>query len=183
MRYRHLILDRDGVLNCEAPPPGFVLLPEQFRWLPGALDGLAMLHRAGMRLSVATNQSGVGRGLMTLDGLEAVHSRMCADAAAAGGALDAVFCCPHAPDADCACRKPAPGLIEAAVAQSGIPAGETLVAGDDERDLDAAAAAGVRAVLVRTGKGLATEARLAGRSGIVVFDDLSALARAIVAGE
>jgi D-glycero-D-manno-heptose 1,7-bisphosphate phosphatase len=183
MRYRHLILDRDGVLNYEAPPPGFVLRPEQFRWLPGALDGLAMLHRAGIRLSVATNQSGVGRGLMTLEALQAVHTRMQAEAASAGGPLGAVFCCPHAPDAGCACRKPAPGLIATAITQSGLPAADSLVVGDDERDLDAAMRAGVQAALVRTGKGRETEARLAGRSGIVVYDDLRALARAVVAGE
>ncbi len=180
MRYRHLILDRDGVLNCEAPPPGYVLRPEDFHWLPGALEGLAMLHRAGVRLSVATNQSGVGRGWMTPTMLEAVHARMLAEAESHGGPLDALFVCPHAPDAGCGCRKPAPGLIEAAVHGSGIPAAESLVVGDDGRDLDAAARAGVPAALVRTGKGHALEARLAGRSGILVYDDLHALARAIV---
>lgn len=183
MRYRHLILDRDGVLNYEAPPPGFILRPEQFRWLPGALDGLAMLHRAGIRLSVATNQSGVGRGLMTPEALQAVHAHMQAEAASAGGPLEAVFCCPHAPDAGCECRKPAPGLIVTAITQSGLRAADSLVVGDDERDLEAAARAGVQAALVRTGKGRETEARLAGRSGMVVYDDLRALARGLVAGE
>ncbi len=179
MKYRHLILDRDGVLNCEAPPPGFVLRPEDFRWLPGALEGLAALRRAGIRLSVATNQSGVGRGLMTLEHLQDVHARMQSEAEAAGGALDAIFCCPHPPEARCACRKPAPGLIAAAVESSGIPADESLVVGDDMRDLDAAQHAGVRAALVRTGKGRETEARLAGRPRMLVYDDLRALARAI----
>ncbi|HEY2590682.1 MAG TPA: D-glycero-beta-D-manno-heptose 1,7-bisphosphate 7-phosphatase [Steroidobacteraceae bacterium] len=179
MKYRHLILDRDGVLNYEAPPPGFVMRPEEFRWLPGALDGLALLHRAGIRLSVATNQSGVGRGLMSLDELQAVHARMQAEAEAAGGALDAVLCCPHAPEDGCECRKPEPGLIREAIARSGISAEESLVIGDDDRDLRAAEHAGVRAALVRTGKGRATEARLAGRSATIVYDDLRALARAI----
>lgn len=179
MRYRHLILDRDGVLNYEAPPPGFVLRPEDFRWLPGALEGLALLRGAGVRLSVATNQSGVGRGLMTLDQLQAVHARMQAEAEAAGGALDAVLCCPHAPGAGCTCRKPEPGLIRDAMTRCGIPAEQSLVIGDDERDLAAARHAGVSAALVRTGKGRITEARLPGRSAIVVYDDVRALARAI----
>ncbi len=180
MRYRHLILDRDGVLNCEPPGAGYVMEPEDFRWIPGALDGLATLRRAGVRLSVATNQSGIGRGLMGLEQLQAVHARMLAEAAAGGGALDALFVCPHAPEAGCQCRKPAPGLIETAIAQSGILASETLVVGDDARDLEAAARAGVAAALVRTGKGRETEAKTNHR--IPVYDDLAALARAVVAG-
>jgi D-glycero-D-manno-heptose 1,7-bisphosphate phosphatase len=180
MRYRHLILDRDGVLNCEPPDAGYVMEPEDFRWLPGALDGLATLRRAGIRLSVATNQSGVGRGLMRLEQLQAVHARMLAEAAEAGGALDGLFVCPHAPGARCACRKPAPGLIETAVAQSGILASETLVVGDDARDLEAAARARVPAALVRTGKGRETERQAA--DAVPVYDDLAALARAVVDG-
>ncbi|MGB6449876.1 MAG: HAD-IIIA family hydrolase [Steroidobacteraceae bacterium] len=186
MRYRHLILDRDGVLNCEPPGSGYVREPEDFRWIAGALEGLAMLRRAGIRLSVATNQSGVGRGLMTPEQLESVHARMLAEAAAAGGALDALLVCPHAPEAGCACRKPAPGLIETAIAQSGILASETLVVGDDARDLEAAARAQVAAALVRTGKGRNTEARMGvSRTAelvVSVYDDLAALAQAIVAG-
>jgi D-glycero-D-manno-heptose 1,7-bisphosphate phosphatase len=116
---------------------------------------------------------------MSLDELQAVHARMQAEAEAAGGALDAVLCCPHAPEDGCACRKPEPGLIREAIARSGISAEESLVIGDDDRDLRAAEHAGVRAALVRTGKGRATEARLAGRSAIVVYNDLRALARAL----
>src|SRR6516162_6541375 len=119
MGFRHVILDRDGVLNYEAPEGSYVREPSQFRWLPGALAGLALLHRAGVRLSVATNQAGVGRGLMSLAQLAAVHERMQTDAAAHGAALDAVLYCPHAPEEQCACRKPAPGLIQAAVARTG----------------------------------------------------------------
>jgi D-glycero-D-manno-heptose 1,7-bisphosphate phosphatase len=187
MAYRHVILDRDGVLNQEAPGSGYVQRPGDFRWLPGALGALALLHRAGIRISVATNQAGIGRGLMSLEDLQAVHARMMAEAAAAGGAVDAVLFCPHAPEARCPCRKPEPGLIQAAIAQSGVPAAESLVVGDDERDLEAAARAGVAAALVRTGKGRAAaagigkRARAAGRT-ISVFEDLEALARALVAG-
>ncbi|MGH8148645.1 MAG: D-glycero-beta-D-manno-heptose 1,7-bisphosphate 7-phosphatase [Steroidobacteraceae bacterium] len=178
MVYRHLILDRDGVLNREPPARDYVRAPEDFRWLPGALAGLARLRRAGIRLSVATNQSGVGRGRMTLEQLEAVHARMLTEAAASSGALDAVFFCPHAPEAGCACRKPAPGLIQTAIARAGIPAAETLLVGDDERDLEAAARAGVPAALVRTGKGRETESRAESLS-VPVYDDLAALAQAI----
>ena len=180
MGFRHVILDRDGVLNYEAPEGDYVREPSQFRWLPGALAGLALLHRAGVRLSVATNQAGVGRGLMSLAQLAAVHERMQTDAAAHGAALDAVLYCPHAPEEQCACRKPAPGLIQAAVARSGIAAGDSIVVGDDRRDLEAAERAGVAAALVRTGKGRRTEALL-GNAAVPAYDDLHELARAILA--
>jgi D-glycero-D-manno-heptose 1,7-bisphosphate phosphatase len=179
MKYRHVILDRDGVLNREADGAGYVLDPKEFFWLPGALEALAMLRRAGMYLSVATNQSGVGRGLMTLAQLDAVHDRMRIEASNQGAALDAVLFCPHAPEDGCACRKPAPGLIQEAVARSGIAAAESLVVGDAMRDLEAAERAGVRAVLVRTGKGRATEAQLQG-AAVPTYDDLPQLARALI---
>jgi D-glycero-D-manno-heptose 1,7-bisphosphate phosphatase len=176
---RHVILDRDGVLNREAEGGGYVREPSEFHWLPGALQGLAMLRRAGLQLTIVTNQSGVGRGLMSLEQLASVHRRMQEEAAAHGAALDAVLFCPHAPEEGCACRKPAPGLIEAAIARSGIPAADSIVVGDDGRDLEAAARAGVAAVLLRTGKGQRTEARL-GDARVPVYDDLLQLARAIV---
>ena len=180
MTVRHVILDRDGVLNYEAPEGGYVREPAEFRWLPGALEGLALLRRAGLRLSVATNQAGVGRGVMSLEQLAAVHARMQADAAAHGGALDAVLYCPHAPEEQCSCRKPEPGLIQAAVARSGIAMSESIVVGDDRRDLEAARRAGVAAALVRTGKGRRTEALL-GNAAVPAYDDLRELARAILA--
>ena len=179
MSIRHVILDRDGVLNYEAPEGGYVREPGEFRWLPGALEGLALLRAAGLRLSVATNQAGVGRGVMSLEQLAAVHARMQAEAAAHGAPLDAVLYCPHAPEERCSCRKPAPGLIQAAVARSAIPASETIVVGDDERDLEAARRAGVAAALVRTGKGRRTE-ELMGNAAVPAYDDLLQVARAII---
>jgi D-glycero-D-manno-heptose 1,7-bisphosphate phosphatase len=176
---RHVILDRDGVLNREAAHGGYVCTPAEFHWLPRALEGLALLHAAGVQLSVATNQSGVGRGIMTLQQLARVHAHMQAEAAANGAPLDTVLFCPHAPAEGCTCRKPAPGLIELAVARSGIPGRETLVIGDDERDLEAARRAQVGAVLVRTGKGRRTEAQFAPGS-VAAYDDLLALAQALL---
>jgi D-glycero-D-manno-heptose 1,7-bisphosphate phosphatase len=176
---RHVILDRDGVLNREADGGSYVREPSEFHWLPGALEGLAVLRRAGLRLTVVTNQSGVGRGLMSLEQLAAVHARMQQEASARGAALDAVLFCPHAPEADCSCRKPAPGLIREAIARSGIAAANSVVVGDDGRDLEAAARAGVAAALIRTGKGRRTEARLAD-DGVPAYDDLLQLAHAIV---
>ena len=179
MTYKHVILDRDGVLNHEARDSGYVREPAEFLWLPGALEALATLHRAGVRLTVATNQSGVGRGLMSLAQLTAVHDRMLAEAAGSGAALEAVLFCPHTPDDRCSCRKPEPGLIHEAIDRSGIAAADSLVVGDAERDLEAAARAGVRSVLVRTGKGRKTEAALGGTE-VRVYDDLSQLADELV---
>jgi D-glycero-D-manno-heptose 1,7-bisphosphate phosphatase len=179
MQYKHVILDRDGVLNREAHDGGYVLGPEDFFWLPGALEALVLLRRAGVHLSVATNQSGVGRGLMTLGQLDAVHHRMQTEASRQGADLGAVLFCPHAPEDGCACRKPAPGLIHEALTRSGFTAAESLVVGDDRRDLEAASRAGVKAALVRTGKGRKTEMLLNG-AAVPTYDDLADVARAIL---
>ncbi|HTV50504.1 MAG TPA: HAD-IIIA family hydrolase [Steroidobacteraceae bacterium] len=180
MRIKHVILDRDGVLNRDLPAGEWVHDPQAFEWLDGALAGLAQLARAGVRLCVATNQSGVGRGRMSLDQLQAVHARMLADAAAHGAPIADVLVCPHAPEAGCSCRKPAPGLILAAMARSGLAPADTLVVGDDSRDIEAAARAGVEAALVCTGKGARTAMQLVARGTPVrTYADLEQLARAL----
>jgi len=186
-RCRHVILDRDGTLNAEAPG-GYVLTPDQWAWLPGAREGLARLYAAGLRLSVATNQSCVGRGTVTAAALERIHDRMRAEARDAGAELAAVYHCPHAPDAGCDCRKPRPGLVARAVDESGIAAAETVFIGDAPVDLQAGQAAGVAAWLVRTGKGRDTEAALrrgairdVAPEAVTVVDDLSAAAGRLLA--
>jgi D-glycero-D-manno-heptose 1,7-bisphosphate phosphatase len=126
----HVILDRDGVLNVELDGGAYLDNPSSFCWLPGALEALAALRTLGVRISVATNQSGIGRSVMTEAALAAVHQKMKLDSDRALGSIDAIFYCPHAPDAGCSCRKPAPGLILAAVEQSGIAPLNTLVIGD-----------------------------------------------------
>jgi D-glycero-D-manno-heptose 1,7-bisphosphate phosphatase len=174
---RHLILDRDGVLNEEAPDHGYILRTADFKWLPGALSALGAFTRAGLRVSIATNQSAVGRGLMSAQALDQLLAAMLAQAEAAGARIDAVYFCPHAPTAHCDCRKPAPGLIRSAVRDSGITAARTLVVGDDVRDVEAARTAGVAAALVRTGKGVRAAAILKERGdNVPVFDDLAQLA-------
>jgi histidinol-phosphate phosphatase family protein len=171
---QHIILDRDGVLNEEPTGDTYLSDPQDFRWLPGALNAVVELHEIGIRVSVATNQSGIGRGLMSEDALNSVHNKMTADVRLAKGRVEAVFHCPHAPEAQCGCRKPAPGLIVAAVDQSGISRANTLVVGDAIGDLEAARSAGAYAALVRTGKGRQSES-YAVANFIPVFDDLAAL--------
>src|SRR5665213_3559358 len=178
---RHLILDRDGVLNEEAPAQGYVLRPADFKWLPGSREALAILSKAGLRISVVSNQSAVGRGLMSQAQLDQVLDTMRSQAEAAGAHISAVYCCPHAPAAHCDCRKPAPGLVRRAVAESGIGAAQTLLVGDDVRDVEAARAAGVAAALVRTGKGVEAAAALTERGEILpVFDDLAQVAQTLL---
>jgi D-glycero-D-manno-heptose 1,7-bisphosphate phosphatase len=181
---QHLILDRDGVLNQEAPDHGYILRPEDFQWLPGALQALVSLSALGARISIATNQSAVGRGLMTAQDLDRVLAAMLEQARAAGARISGVFVCMHAPEAHCDCRKPAPGLVLSAVRDSGIPAARTLLVGDDVRDVEAARCAGVAAVLVRTGKGRRAAAQLrAGGRVVPVFDDLAHFARSFAGRE
>jgi len=182
MTLRHLILDRDGVLNHENAAGGWVSDPEDWRWLPGVLSALARLREAGVRVSVVTNQSCIGRGLASREDVDRVNDRMTRECLEAGGRIDGVFVCPHAPGAGCSCRKPRPGLVEEAVAESRLPADSTVLVGDDERDLKAGLEAGVAVSLVLTGKGALTEARLA-VSGIPVHDDLGAAVASLLASK
>ncbi len=174
---QHVILDRDGVLNVERRDGGYVGDWSQWRWISDALEGLAMLSSAGVCISIATNQSGVGRGFMARAELDAIHARMIEEAARHGGVINHLLVCPHAPNSGCGCRKPAPGLLLDAIEVTRIPAHATVALGDDLRDLEAAWAANVSAALVRTGKGRLTEAVVAGL-GVPVFDDLRDFAAA-----
>lgn len=186
---RHTILDRDGVINEESPT-GYILSPQEFIWIPGAIRALSMLSAAGIEISVATNQSCVGRGLIDEAGLGRIHDKMKKEAAGAGVSFKDIFFCPHTPKDGCGCRKPAPGLLEAAIRKSGFPAPKTVFIGDADRDLQAAAASGISSFLVLTGKGAETEKNL--KKGLIrgvdpenvtVFDDLLSACTAIAAGK
>ncbi|MDZ7841960.1 MAG: D-glycero-beta-D-manno-heptose 1,7-bisphosphate 7-phosphatase [Gammaproteobacteria bacterium] len=148
---RLAILDRDGVINEDSPD--FVKTPEQWVPIPGSLEAIARLCRAEYRVVIITNQSGVGRGLFTLDMMNKINMRMFELINQKGGEIDALLFCPHTPDAGCECRKPKPGMFNELARRlkvnlTGIPA-----VGDSIRDLEAAVAAGAAPVLVRTGQG------------------------------
>jgi len=149
-----IILDRDGVINHDSD--AYIKSPEEWQPLPGSLEAIARLTKAGWRIAVATNQSGVGRGLFDLATLSAIHAKMHASVTSAGGRIDAVFFCPHAADSNCSCRKPKPGMIEEVLRRFGAEPREVWVVGDALRDLQAAATIGCRPVLVLTGKGRST---------------------------
>lgn len=157
--------------------PDFIRTVDQFIPLPGALDSMARLHRAGFKVGVCTNQSGIGRGFINEDEVRKTHRRLEADLSALGGALDAIVYCPHLPEEGCDCRKPRPGMLLTAMASLSVAPADTVFVGDSKRDLEAALAAGCRGVLVRTGNGRVTESELS-ESAKEVYDDLAAFATA-----
>jgi len=174
-----VILDRDGVINLDSEH--YIKSPEEWKPIAGSLEAIARFTQAGFRVVVATNQSGVGRGLFDMATLNAIHDKMHKAVNQLGGRIDAVFLCPHAQDAGCACRKPQPGmLLEIAerfnVALVGVPA-----IGDSLRDLQAASAAGARPILVLTGKGEPTQKAGGLPEGTEIHQDLAAAALALAA--
>jgi len=175
---RLIILDRDGVINHDSDK--FIKSPEEWKPIPGSLEAIARLTQAGYRVVVATNQSGVGRGLFDMAVLNAIHDKMCKAVALAGGRIDAIFFCPHAADANCECRKPKSGMMEEIAARynttlEGVPA-----IGDSLRDLEATARMGCQPMLVLTGKGARTQAKGGLPEGTQVFPDLAAAVSTLV---
>ena len=148
-----VILDRDGTINEDRDD--FVKSADEWFPLPGALEAIARLNHAGWRVVLATNQSGLGRGLFDMAALNAIHAKMNAELALYGGRIDAVFFCPHAPDEGCNCRKPMPGLFEQIGERYGIDLRGMPTAGDSLRDLQAGYAAGCEPHLLLTGMGAA----------------------------
>ena len=148
-----VILDRDGTINADSDE--FIKSPQEWLPLPGALEAIARLNHAGWHTVIASNQSGLGRGLFDVGSLNAMHAKMHKMLAAQGGRIDAVFYCPHTPDEGCTCRKPLPGLFEQIGDRFGIDlkVTRTPVVGDGLRDLQAGFAAGCEPHLVLTGKG------------------------------
>jgi D-glycero-D-manno-heptose 1,7-bisphosphate phosphatase len=176
---RLVILDRDGVINYDSEQ--FIKTPEEWRPIPGSLEAIASLNQAGFRVVVASNQSGVGRGLLDMATLNAIHAKMHAMLARVGGRIEAVFFCPHAADSRCACRKPKPGLLLEIGLRYHVDLAGVPVIGDSLRDLQAAGAVGAAPILVRTGKGMLTLQMGDLPEATRVFDDLAEVARALLA--
>ena len=167
-----IILDRDGVINRDSKD--FVKSPDEWQPLPGSIDAIARLSKAGYTLAVASNQSGLARGLFGRDALEAMHDKLHRLVGDAGGRIDRIVVCPHGPDDGCDCRKPKPGLLEQLGQHYEQDLDGVIVVGDSLRDLEAAAAINAQPVLVRTGNGSETELKLSGQlEDIDVFDSLA----------
>lgn len=176
-----VILDRDGTINEESV--AFADSPDAWRPLPGALDAIARLNHAGWHVVVASNQSGLGRGLYEVAMLNAIQTRMHKMLAVAGGRVDAIFYCPHSPDEACHCRKPAPGLFEQIGERFGIELHGTPTVGDSVEDLLAGAAVGCEPHLVLTGRGAAyrgTGLPPEFPAGTHVHEDLAAFAAFLI---
>ena len=172
-----IILDRDGVINYDSDE--FIKHPEEWRPIPGSLDAIARLTQGGWRVVVATNQSGIGRGLMDMASLNAINSKMHRAVNQAGGRIEAVFYCPDTAESQSPCRKPNPGMFFAIAERLNVALERAPCVGDSLRDLQAAAAVGAHPILVLSGKGMKT--RSAGQlpDGTVVYPDLAAVAYAL----
>ncbi|MDR9466916.1 D-glycero-beta-D-manno-heptose 1,7-bisphosphate 7-phosphatase [Marinospirillum sp.] len=175
-----LILDRDGVINQDSD--AFVKNADEFIPLPGSIDALARLYKAGWILAIATNQSGLARGKFTQADLDAMHSKLLRELQAVGGDLHHIAWCPHGPDAGCDCRKPKPGLLQQISWALNLDLDEAIMVGDSLRDLQAGQAAGCKeSVLVRTGKGEKTLTAGEGLEGVRIVENLAELADQLLA--
>ncbi|MGA0034110.1 MAG: D-glycero-beta-D-manno-heptose 1,7-bisphosphate 7-phosphatase [Burkholderiales bacterium] len=167
-----VILDRDGVINQDST--SYIKSPEEWKPIPGSLEAIALLNQAGYRVVVATNQSGVGRGLFDMATLNAIHDKMHRALGLVGGRIDGIFYCPHAQDAGCNCRKPKPGLLEEIARRFGISLEGAPFIGDSLRDIEAALAVGAQPLLVLTGKGKKTRKEGGFPEQTPVYADLAA---------
>ncbi len=178
---RLIVLDRDGVINGDSEQ--FIKTPDEWRAIPGSLEAIARLNHAGYRVVVATNQSGIGRGLFDMATLNAIHEKMHKGLADAGGRLDAVFFCPHTADARCECRKPKPGMLVEIGQRFNAELTGVPCVGDSLRDLLAAESVGAQPMLVLTGKGEKTLREGNFPKNTVIFPDLAFAVSALLAGE
>ena len=176
---RLLILDRDGVINKDSDQ--YIKSPEEWRPLPGSLEAIALLTQAGYRIVVATNQSGIGRGLFDMATLNAIHNKMHKAVNQAGGRIEAVFFCPDTDASKSPCRKPNPGMFHAIAERFNTPLTNVPAVGDALRDLQAAAAVGASPLLVLTGKGKKTQAAGGLPDETQTFADLAAVAQVLSA--
>ena len=169
-----VILDRDGTINQDSDQ--YIKSPAEWKPIPGSLEAIARLTQGGWRIVVATNQSGLSRGLFDMSTLNAIHAEMHRAVGQAGGRIDAIFFCPHAADSNCECRKPKPGLLHEIASRFGVELEGVPMVGDSLRDVAAAAAAGAKPWLVLTGNGHKTRDAGGLPPGTEIAADLAAIA-------
>ncbi|BAN36369.1 D,D-heptose 1,7-bisphosphate phosphatase [Sulfuricella denitrificans skB26] len=173
-----IILDRDGVVNYDSDH--FIKSPEEWRPIPGSLEAIARLNQAGFKVVLATNQSGVGRGLFDMAMLNEIHDKMHKTLAQVGARIDACFFCPHAADSDCGCRKPKPGMFQEIAARFNMSLAGVPCIGDSLRDLQASAEVGGQPILVLTGKGMKTHEKGGLPENTLVFADLGEAVKHVI---
>ncbi len=174
-----VILDRDGVINEDSDD--YIRTVAQWVPIAGSLEAIASLNRAGFRVGVATNQSGIGRGYYSLETLAGMHARMTELLTHAGGRIDALRCCPHLPTDHCRCRKPRPGMLLALMREFAVEPQQCCFVGDAYSDFRAAEAAGMAFHLVRTGKGERTLAAHPALACAGIWNSLAEFAAALTA--
>ena len=172
---RMVIIDRDGVINQDSE--SYIRSPEEWHPLPGSLEAINRLKKAGYLVTIATNQSGVGRGLYSEETLHEIHAKMTRMLAARGVVVDGIFYCPHRPEENCICRKPKPGLLFKIARQFDIDLSETPFVGDSISDIRAAVMAKAIPILVRTGKGEHVMQNYPEAMDVPVYDDLAHFVR------
>lgn len=180
-----IILDRDGVINQDSD--SYIRSLDDWHPVPGSIEAMAELSKAGYRIAIATNQSGLSRGYFTLDDLELIHARLCLLVEEQGGSVAGIFYCPHLPEEGCNCRKPATGLLKAMESELGESVAGAWFVGDSLKDLQAARAMRCKPALVLTGKGGKTriqlespDVNLTNPGEVPVFDDLATATRHIL---
>jgi D-glycero-D-manno-heptose 1,7-bisphosphate phosphatase len=178
MAEKLIVLDRDGVINYDSD--NYIKTVDEWIPLPGSMEAIGKLTQAGYKIAVATNQSGISRGYFSIETLNAMHDKMIKLAAEHGGKFDYIAYCPHGPDDDCDCRKPLPGLIHQIETALDISAKDCYMVGDSLRDLEAGVAAGLKSVLVKTGKGQRTLEKNIGLENALIFDDLASFITSFV---
>ena len=166
-----IILDRDGVINQDSAD--FIKNPNEWIPIPDCLESIARLNQHGFSVIIATNQSGIGRGLFDIETMNAINKKMLDLLAQVGGHIDAIFYCPHTEDANCKCRKPKTGMLEEISTRFGVNLKNIPAIGDAKRDLEAYQFVGAQPILVKTGKGEQTFANKAYPKNTWIFNDLS----------
>jgi len=173
------ILDRDGVINFDSD--NFIKSPAEWRPIPGSIEAIARMNQHGYRIAVASNQSGIGRGLFDMATLNAINDKMMEMVFRQGGRIDAVFFCPHTPSEECACRKPRTGMFEEIASRFHAELKGVPCIGDSLKDLQAAEAVGAQPILVLTGKGAKTREDGGLPRKTLFFEDLAEASRHLIA--
>ena len=180
MQPKVIVLDRDGVINEDSD--NYIKSADE--WIPinGSIEAISRLKKAGFAVAVASNQSGLARGLFNEETLQSMHDKMSSLLAQRGASVDGIFFCPHGHTDNCVCRKPKPGLLFQAAKQFKVKPSEMLFVGDSFTDIQAARLAGSQSVLVKTGKGLRTLDKHGSIEGVPVYDNLSHFVREFLRG-
>lgn len=176
-----VILDRDGVINQDSA--NFIKNPNEWIPIQGSLEAIALLNQSGFRIAIATNQSGVSRGLFDMATLNSIHDKMHRELALVGGRIDAVFYCPHSADDNCDCRKPKIGMIKEIGKRFSVELDQVYAIGDAWRDVKAFSDAGCQTMLVRSGKGKETLANGNLPENLLIFADLAEAVQYIVSAD